>query len=122
MYPPIFPVCSYSADLTALLGSPPQMRLYQFGLSPQLVSYPYAVWQIVSGGPENFLAHRPDADAYTVQVDVYADTASSARNVAEAIRDAIELQSYIVGWRGESIDPETKKYRLGFDVDWIVQR
>lgn len=121
MYAPIFSACAASSSVTDLLGTSP-VRLYQFGLAPQKVTYPYAVWQTVSGSPENFLAGRPDADSYTLQVDVYADTASSARAVAKAIRDAIELHAHVVGWRGESIGPETKKYRFGFDVDWIVQR
>ena len=121
MYAPIFAVCSASAQVKALIGSNP-VRLYPFGEAPQGVTYPYAVWQSVGGAPENFLAGRPDADSYTTQVDVYADTAASAREVAKALRDAVELVAHVVAWRGESRDPETKKYRFSFDVAWIVMR
>lgn len=121
MYPPIFEVCKASAAVVALLGSKP-VRLYPFGGAPQDVVKPYAVWQQVGGAPENYLAGRPDVDAYTLQVDVYADSAAIARAVAAAIRDAIELRASIVAWRGESRDPETKNYRSSFDVDWFVHR
>lgn len=121
MFAPVFQVCSASAAVTALLGVAPT-RLYPFGEAPQGAVYPYAVWQAVGGAPENFLAGRPDADSYTTQVDVYADTAASAREVAKALRDAVELVAHVVAWRGESRDPETKKYRFSFDVAWIVRR
>lgn len=121
MFPPVFQTCAASAAVTALIGTTP-VRLYPFGEAPQGVIYPYAVWQLVSGSPENYLGDRPDADSFTVQIDVYADTATSARNVAKALRDAIEPVAYVTSWRGESRDPDTKKYRFSFDVAWIVQR
>ncbi|MCW1937511.1 DUF3168 domain-containing protein [Pseudomonas sp. MDMC_285] len=121
MNPPIFSVVSADPAVTALLGSNP-VRFLPFGEAPQGVTYPYAVWQSVGGAPGNFLAGRPDADSYTTQVDVYADTAASAREVAKALRDAVELVAHVVAWRGESRDPETKKYRFSFDVAWIVRR
>ena len=121
MFAPINAVCAVDPGVIALLGSPPQ-RLYSFGEAAQDTAKPYAVWQTISGSPENYLAGRPDADAYTLQIDVYGATAASARAVAKAIRDAIELKAYVVSWNGESKDPATKVYRYSFDVDWIVQR
>lgn len=98
------------------------MRLYSFGEAPDGAAKPYAVWQLVNGNPENYLAGRPDVDGFTLQVDVYGTTSTSARQVRDAIRDAIELRSYVTRWGGESRDPTTKNYRTSFDVDWIVQR
>jgi hypothetical protein len=98
------------------------MRLSEFGLAPQTVALPYAVWQVVTGLPENYINQVPDIDSYTIQVDVYATTATSARNVAKAIRDAIETKAHIVAWRGESKDPDTMHYRSSFDVTWFVPR
>lgn len=121
MFPPVFQICAASAAVTALIGTNP-VRLYPFGEAPQGVVYPYAAWQLVTGTPENYLGDLPDADNFTVQIDVYADTAASARNVAKALRDAIEPVAYVVAWRGESKDAETKRYRYSFDVDWIVRR
>lgn len=121
MYAPIFAVCAADAGVTALLGASPT-RLYPFGEAPEGVAKPYAVWQLVNGSPENYLAGRPDMDGYTLQVDVYGATAASARAVATAISTAIELKAYVARWGGESKDTETKLYRSSFDIDWLVPR
>lgn len=122
MTPPIVQACLQSPAVTALLGTGTGMRLYSFGEAEQGVTKPYAVWQVVSGSPENYLAGRPDVDSVTLQVDVYAATGDSARKVRDAIRDAVELVSYVTRWGVEGRDPETKNYRASFDVDWMVLR
>ncbi|MBF8781008.1 DUF3168 domain-containing protein [Pseudomonas fulva] len=122
MTAPIFEACSRDPAVTALLGSGAGLRLYSFGEAPEGVAKPYAVWQIISGSPENYLAGRPDVDGFTLQVDVYGVTGSSVRQVRTALRDAIELQACITRWGAEGRDPTTKNYRASFDVDWIVQR
>lgn len=120
-YPPIFEVCAASSAVKTLLGPSP-VRLYPFGEAPQGVATPYAVWQGIGGSPENYLADVPDTDKYLLQIDVYADSANAARSVVQSLRDAIEPVAYVTGWRGESRDPETKRFRSSFDVDWIVRR
>lgn len=122
MTPPIVQACLQSPPVTALLGTGAAIRLYSFGEADQGVAKPYAVWQVIVGNPENYLAGRPDVDGFTLQVDIYGATGTSVRNVRDAIRDAIELQSNITRWGGESRDPTTKNYRTSFDVDWIVRR
>lgn len=121
MFPPIFAIAAADGGVTALFGSSPT-RIYPFGEAPQGVTLPYAVWQTISGLPENCLNGVPGMDVWSLQVDVYASTATSARSSAEAIRDAIETSAHIVGWRGESRDPNTNHYRYSFDVDWHVDR
>lgn len=121
MFAPIFKVCSASTEVKGLIGSSP-VRMYQFGFAPQGVALPYVVWQTITGMPENYINQVPDCDKYSLQVDVYAATETSARNVAKAIRDAIEPVAHIVSWRGESTDPETLHKRFSFDVDWFVKR
>jgi len=121
MIAPIFTVCAASPHVVALLGGE-TLRLYPFGLQDDNVIYPYAVWQNLYGTPENYLAQRPDADSFTLQVDVYADTPDQAIAVAAALRDAIEPHAYIARWGVQGRDPETKRYRYSFDVDWIVKR
>lgn len=118
---PIFRVSAADPGVQALLGVSPH-RLYPFGEAPEGVAKPYAVWQLVTGSPENYLAGRPDMDGYTLQVDVYAESASAARAVTEALSHAIELQAYVTRWGGESKDTETKLYRSSFDIDWLVPR
>lgn len=122
MSAPIFETCSRDLVVTGLLGTGADMRLYSFGEAPDKVAKPYVVWQVINGNPENYLAGRPDADGFTLQVDVYASTGTSARQVRTAIRNAIELHAYITRWGSESRDPTTKNFRTSFDVDWIVRR
>lgn len=122
MTPPIYPVAKRWPALLALLGDP-EPRLYPWGQNddePRV--YPYVTFQVVSGSPENYLSDRPDADSVALQVDVWAKTPGSASQVAQALRDAIELDCHITAWRGQSRNPETKTYRISFDCDWIVKR
>lgn len=121
MVAPIFAVCKADPAVTALLGSTP-MRLYLFGEAEQGALRPYATWQGIGGSPENYINNLPDIDSYSLQIDVWADTASSARAVALAMRDAIEPNAHITSWRGESRDTETKMYRSSFDLTWWVNR
>lgn len=120
-YPPIFQVAAADPAVQALLGENPT-RLWLFGMSPEKPAGTYCVWQVIRGSPDNFLAGRPDVESYGLQVDVYAATASAARDAGHAIEYAIELSAQVAGYNGETIDPETKLYRYSFDIDWIVQR
>jgi hypothetical protein len=125
MYPPIFPLVAASSAVKALIGSNP-VRFYQFGMAPQNVAKPYVVWQRVFGAPENYLGDRPGIDQLTVQIDAYATEAASGaeavRNIAVAVRDAIEGGCHITSWLGESIDPDTKNHRFSFQADFWVPR
>lgn len=121
MYPPIFQVCAADSSVTALIGSSP-VRLYPFGEAPQGVALPYVVWQTVGGFPENFLGEAPDADTFSIQIDCYAADAESSRAVAIAVRDSIQKRANVTSLNGEGRDPETRHYRVGFSVDWIVRR
>lgn len=121
MYPPLFSIASASNPVKAILGASP-VRVFPFGSAPDRVTLPYAVWQIASGQPENYISNAPDMDSFVTQVDVYGATESSARDAAEALRDAIEQHAYIVAWRGESKDPESKNFRYSFDVNFLTAR
>lgn len=124
IYPPVYAVCNASAAVQAELGAP--ARLYAFGEAEGVhggpPAKPYAVWQVITGAPENYLDQVPDADQWGLQIDVYADTAYAAREAATALRNAIEPVAYVTAWRGESRDPQTRNYRCSFDVDWISDR
>jgi len=121
MHPPLFDICSAYAPLVALLGTDP-VRLWPFGSVPQGESRPYAVWQTTYGAPDNLLNQRPLLDRWGIQVDAYAKTASEAREVARAIRDAIEGDAYIVAWNGEFRDPPTNLYRYSFAIEFMTPR
>ena len=118
---PIFAVCAADTGVQALLGVTPH-RLFPFGEAPEGVARPYAVWQLITGSPENYLAGRPDMDGFTLQVDVYATSAVAATQVTVALRDALELNANITRWGASGRDPTTKDYHRSFDIDWITLR
>lgn len=120
MNPPIFTIVKAAAAVTAILGSDP-VRFFPFGQAPDEVEMPYAVWQTVSGSPENCLSGVPSIDDWVVQVDVYAEKGSDARTAAEALRDAIEPEAYITAWRGERKEDDNI-FRYSFDVEFLTER
>lgn len=121
MFPPLFQACASDSAVQSLLGTDPT-RLWPFGEGDPSPTYPYAVWQVISGAPENYLSEPPDIDSFGVQVDVYAKTAEEARAVAQVLRSAIEPFAYITGFLGEFRDTITRNYRYSFSADWIVPR
>jgi hypothetical protein len=121
MIPPVFSIAAANSGVTALLGSNPT-RLYPFGEAPQTVAKPYAVWQTVVGLPENYIGQAPDIDLHSVQVDVYADTASSALAVATALRNAYQAGHYVTSFRTWPREPETNLYRVTLEVDFWQSR
>jgi hypothetical protein len=122
MHPPLHAVCAADTSVQDLLSDGSVLRLYPFGEARQQEVYPYAVWQIVGGAPENYLSQRPDADSFATQVDVYARTWASAREVANALQVAIEGAAHVTGYNGEMRDPETKSFRVSFTAEWITPR
>lgn len=125
MYPPIFAACNVPAVQALLRATGGPLRFWMFGQAPQKTVYPYAVWRWTFGSPENYLSGRPDTDAITITIDVYASPdqgPSVARSVADALRDAVEGHAHITAWRGESRDPQTESWNSSFDVDFIVDR
>jgi hypothetical protein len=121
MYPPIYALVRDDPAVEALLGADP--RVYPFGQAPQYPTLPYAVWQVIYGSPENYINDRPNIDSFGIQIDVYATTVNEVRNCAKAIRNAIELDSHVVSWRGEEKEgDDTQLYRLGFDAEFWTTR
>lgn len=122
MYPPLHATCAADSSVQGLLGDGSILRLYPFGEARQKEVYPYAVWQVIGGQPENYIGDPPDADSFSTQIDVYAATWRSAREVADALQAAIEGAAYVTGYNGEMRDPETKSFRVSFNVDWVTPR
>jgi len=120
---PIFEACFVDTTLQGLIGGA-EFRLYQFGEAPQDCKLPYVVWGLIYGSPFNSLNDIPDVDSFGIQIDVYGPEHDPkvSRNVARAMRNVVEIFGYVVNWNGESRDPDTRNYRVSFDVDWIVER
>lgn len=120
MLPPFFPAINTTA-VKAIFGSKP-LRVLPFGDVDPTIVKPYAAWQNVFGSPENYLGDAPRMDAWGIQVDVYATTEAECDAAAKVLRDALELVAYITNWRATLREPDTKLYRMGFDVEFLSAR
>lgn len=105
----VFAIIKADAICRQLLGSNP-CRIYAFGEAPQGVKKPYAVWQMVTSTPANYLDQLPDMDGQTIQVDVYADTQDTAQVTALAIRDAVEPFAYLTNSADRGRDSTTRNF------------
>lgn len=118
MIPPLFPLIS---GTVSALGTNP-VRFYPHGQATQSTPKPYATWQIVAGTPENYLGNLPDIDAALIQIDVWADTQSSASTAADQIRDALEDQVHMTSFGNTERDAATQLYRYRMDFSYWVPR
>lgn len=118
----VFELAKADAGVQALLASGPKTRFYGFGEAPQNVVKPYAIWQLVGGFPENKLAHRPDEDTFTIQIDAYGDKPDDARSVGIALRSALELDGYLTSYNFEGREPDTRLYRFSFTMEFMMPR
>lgn len=124
-YPAVFAYASASTAVTALLGSSP-VRFWPFDKAPSPTQpgygVPYATHQHVYGAPENTLSCTPSEDLHGIQIDAYGQTVTQCRNVAEALRQAMELHGYVVSLGGDEWDEPSGLYRNTMTVEFYVDR
>lgn len=83
---------------------------------------PYVVWQTIGGGMQNYLSERPGIDNARVQLDCYAETKTVVRNLAVAVRDAIELHAHQIGQPRTEYIHAVKLFRVSMDFSFWVNR
>lgn len=121
MKTPWYGVLKADAAVLALLGGP-EPRIYPWGENDDAKRvYPYITY---SGDyePFNTLADRPEIDGVPLQLDIWAESDTSAQSVALALRDAIELHCDIHAMRLMGRAAGTRNYRIRFDTQWWVRR
>lgn len=117
MIPPVYQTLSAAAPVVAIAGT----RISGSGYSTQGTDQPYVVWQVVTTSPANTLACLPDSDDIRIQVDCYAKNENTARNLATAVRNALEEPAYmLMAWN--DYESDTGLYRWSMDFGWIVSR
>lgn len=133
----LYAICVADTGVRALIGdgaSPPNIRLYPAGNIPQSNGaaseiLPAATYQTIGGAPANtFHPHAP-ADNERIQLDCWSTDYDQAQSVADALRAAIENEDaqvaqsvgiQIVSFNGRDYEPETKRYRVSFDISvWL---
>ena len=125
MIPPVFQYAAASPGVVSLLGTNPT-RFWPFSSAPHAgnaaSAAPYALWQIVTGLAENNLSAPPEADNPSIQIDTYAESATEARSVMLALRDAFEPHGYVTAYNGEFRDDPTGLYRCSITMDFWEYR
>lgn len=131
MFPDIFAIVAADGSIQSLIGngSPDNpVRFWAFGEAPRdengnvAGGVPYATWQIITGVPQNYLDKTPDLDSHSIQIDVYGESMSSVRELAQALRDCLEHHAHITSWNGEWRDFPTNLYRVTFTIEFLTQR
>lgn len=120
MFSPAVLLARGSASVIAVFGDPE--RISDFGDAPQAGAKPYAVVQTTSGGPENYLNQRPDADSIGDQIDVYASTMKAAKAGGRALVELFEVHGHVTSALATSREPDTKLWRIHFTVDFKTNR
>lgn len=119
IYLPIFKTLNADAAVKAIFGD--NLRIYE-GIAPLGTATPYAVWQEVGGNAENSLDCPAKTDHIMYQVIVYDTNRKVAYEGRDAIRKALENQSYILNTRINNYEQETKLFSRGFDANWFLAR
>ncbi|WP_407493661.1 DUF3168 domain-containing protein [Acinetobacter baumannii] len=119
---PIFKLAKADQTVRDLLESNGSLRVWKFGSAPEQPKDPYVTWQMITGDSNGNLDSRPVSDNAIIQIDVYATDEDIVDQVAKAIRNAIELDCYVVRYGEADKDPVTGMPHYSFDVSWIVNR
>lgn len=124
MTPDIYNWLAADTNVETLLGNDDGIAAYRDEATKR-VAAPYLVWSIVAGTPFNKLSEAPRIDDVRVQFDAYAPSAEGA-DAADAIyvacRDVLEQHGYVVSFNGSMRDPETRNYRVSWDMSFKVHR
>jgi hypothetical protein len=115
--PPVQQTLTAASAVTAIVGS----RIYQ-SIAPQDITQPYVVWSVVTSAPGNNLSETPEYDDQRVQIDCWSTNQSQARQLGQAVRDAIEVYTHIVYGPWNDYEPDTKLHRWSMDSEWWQDR
>jgi hypothetical protein len=122
MIPPFFSIIAEAPTCQQYLGKEPKMRFFSFGEARQNTELPYAVWQMPTSVPANYLGQLPDTDDARVQIDVYASTQENALLVARAIRDALEPHAHMTLASMRSRDSVTRSHGFMLEFEFFTPR
>lgn len=120
---PIYRICAANTDVTDLVQSGSELRIYEFGTPIAELMTPYAIWQVISGEPLNHVDTPAKTDHITVQIDVYDTDTKRCRSAARAIRSALEAsRCYTERLHTSGRETDSKLYRVGFDITLRIDR
>lgn len=118
MIPPIYQTLTAAAPVTSIVGT----RIYGSGNVPEGEPRPYVTWLIASAAPENNLSDTPEFDDQRVQIDCWSKDETQCRQLATAVRNAIEAQVNITFGPWNDYEAETRLFRWSMDCTWFLDR
>jgi hypothetical protein len=119
MLPNIYQILRASSTVKGIVGTSPS-RIYRNESAPQDTTKPYITWFVIAGIPSNTMSEVPQIDAMSVQLDCWHQSDKGVEELAEAVRDAMELVSHMTGIVINEREPNTKLYRLSLQFDvWL---
>lgn len=115
----LFQLIAADPNCTALLGTSP-VRFFEFGEAPELEQLPYVTFQHITGAPYNLLDGPAPADQISIQIDVWGESSTQCKAIANAVRSAIEHACYVTSWLGTHA--EDLVFRCTFTISIIEMR
>jgi hypothetical protein len=119
---PVVPTLKADSNVTALLGTSP-LKIYE-DIAPTGTKFPYAVWSVVTGNPENNLDCAANIDHVSFQIVVYDTSQKGASDIRAAIRTALEQHCYVTNIHPNHFERinDTNVFGRGFDANWWLGR
>lgn len=117
---PLYEICEKNSELAQLLSDEAGLKVSEFDAN-NTNGAPYVCWQIISADTEQYLSEPSDMDSIFAQIDIYADSKASARQIANLLRASIEPDCYIESYTGVERDPDTNLYRIRIDSRWYEE-
>lgn len=114
---PIFETLTGDTAVATLVGS----QVYE-NVAPSSVQDSYVVWQVIGGSVENYLGERPGIDNGRIQINCYAKDKATVRDIADAVRYALELQAHQVGQTQSEYIQMEKLYMEMMDFSYWLNR
>ncbi|WP_313387578.1 tail completion protein gp17 [Achromobacter aegrifaciens] len=118
MFAPVEEVLSTPAVL-AIVGT---SGIWGSGIAPADQLAPYVVWQTVADDPYVQLSGAPEDDRDEVQIDVYTTIEAQSRELARAVRDALDDAGVVNALIFEAREQSTKLFRISLRADFIHSR
>lgn len=118
---PVVPTLKASKEVTDLLGINPLRVFEDFAT---LKTYPYAVWTVISGDPQNNLDCPANTDHVSFQIVVYDTQQKRASEIRQAIRKALEPHCYVTNIHPNHFEriADSNIFGRGFDANWFLDR
>lgn len=122
----VFSLLSGNAGVTAIVGAPPNCRVYP-KVIPERGQVPAVTYNVISGMPQStFDAHAP-ADYERVQLTCWAMSYDGAVALRDAVRAAIEdrdaqitlgIGAQPVAFNGDTYEPDTRRHGQYIDFSF----